>query len=48
MNFTPSTAGGDYTIQVFAKSHSFAGAAFAGPTCHSSVYKVAKIKVCWE
>jgi hypothetical protein len=48
MSFAPSAAGGDYTIQVFAKSYSFAGAAFAAPTCYSFVYKVAKIKVCWE
>lgn len=48
MHFTPSPSGGDYTIQVFAKSYTFAGAAFAGPTCHSMVDKVAKIKVCWE
>lgn len=48
MNFTPSTSGGDYTIQVFAKCYTFAGAAFAAPLCNSRVSKVSKIKVCWE
>jgi len=48
MSFTPNSAGGDYTLQVFAKSYSFAGAAFTAPVCRSAVDKVAKIKVCWE